>query len=85
MGDSFPLGRGRHHFFPTRSFKAALSSMASANSRFSRVFSSSQRLQPLGLRDLQAAKLRLPFVDAGVTDAMLAAQIGDRNAGLVLL
>ena len=32
MGDSFPLGRGRHHFFPTRSFKAALSSMASANS-----------------------------------------------------
>jgi len=41
MGDSFPLGRGRHHFFPTRSFKAALSSMASASNRFSRVFSSS--------------------------------------------
>src|SRR5262245_4414225 len=39
--DSFPLGRGRHHFFPTRSFSAALSSMASASSRFSRVFSSS--------------------------------------------
>jgi hypothetical protein len=32
MGDSFPLGRGRHHFFPTRSFKAALSSRASAKS-----------------------------------------------------
>ena len=29
-----------HHFFPRRSFKAALSSMASAKSRFSRVFSS---------------------------------------------
>ncbi|MEY9389581.1 hypothetical protein ABIF65_007821 [Bradyrhizobium japonicum] len=42
MGDSFPLGRGRHHFFPTRSFKAALSSMASAKRRFSRVFSSSR-------------------------------------------
>ena len=41
MRDSFPLGRGRHHFFPKRSFKAALSSMASAKSRFSRVFSSS--------------------------------------------
>src|SRR4029077_11999699 len=44
-----------------------------------------QRLQPLGLRDLQAAKLGLPFVDASITDAMLAAQIGDRNAGLMLL
>jgi hypothetical protein len=38
MGDSFPLGRGRHHFFPSRSFSATLSSMASASSRFSRVF-----------------------------------------------
>src|ERR1700736_5622234 len=41
MRDSFPLGRGRHHFFPKRSFNAALSSMASASNRFSRVFSSS--------------------------------------------
>ena len=41
MGDSFPLGRGRHHFFPKRSFKAELSSMVSASSRLSRVFSSS--------------------------------------------
>jgi hypothetical protein len=40
MRDSLPLGRGRHHFFPRRSFKAALSSMASAKNRFSRVFSS---------------------------------------------
>jgi hypothetical protein len=28
MGDSFPLGRGRHHFFPNKSFNAALSSTA---------------------------------------------------------
>src|ERR1700681_3933712 len=41
MGDSFPLGRGRHHFFPKRSFNAAVSSMAAAAHRFSRVFSSS--------------------------------------------
>jgi hypothetical protein len=40
-----------------------------------------QRLQPLGLRDLDPAELRFPFVDAGVADAVLAAQIGDRNAG----
>src|SRR4029079_13101807 len=39
--DSFPLAGGRLRFFPTRSFSAALSSMASARSRFSRVFSSS--------------------------------------------
>jgi hypothetical protein len=41
MRDSFPLGRGRHHFFPKRSFNAALSSMASASNHFSRVFLSS--------------------------------------------
>jgi hypothetical protein len=41
MRDSFPLARGRHHFFPKRSFNAALSSMASASNRLSRVFSSS--------------------------------------------
>ena len=41
LRDRFPLGRGRHHFFPNRSFSAALSSMASTSSRFSRVFSSS--------------------------------------------
>src|SRR5215472_10395985 len=47
MGDSFPLPCGRHHFFPRRSFNAALSSMASARSRFSRVFSSSSVLSRL--------------------------------------
>jgi hypothetical protein len=36
--------------------------------------------EPLGLRDLQPAELRFPFVDAGVADAVFAAQIGDRNA-----
>jgi hypothetical protein len=30
-------------------------------------------------------ELGFPFVDAGVADAMLAAKIGDRNAGLMLL
>ena len=39
MRDSFLFGCGRHHFFPNRSFEAALSSMASAKSRFSFVFS----------------------------------------------
>src|SRR5580704_5132987 len=35
------LGSGRHHFFVSRSFNAALSSMASANSFFSLAFSPS--------------------------------------------
>jgi hypothetical protein len=42
MRDSFPRGGGRHHFFPKRSFKATLSSIASASSRFNRAFSSSR-------------------------------------------
>ena len=41
------LPRGRHHLFPRRSFSATLSSMVSANSRFSRVFSSSSALSRL--------------------------------------
>ena len=39
MSDSLSLGSGRHHFFASRSFSAALSSMASANSFFSLAFS----------------------------------------------
>src|SRR4029077_2913516 len=38
MRDSSPLGSGHHHFFPNKSFRATLSSMASASSR---LFSSS--------------------------------------------
>jgi hypothetical protein len=59
--------------------------MASASNRLSRVFSSSQRLQLLGLRDLHPAEFRFPFIDAGVADAVLAAQVGDRNPGLMFL
>src|ERR1700678_707776 len=47
MGDSFPLHSGRHHFFESRSFKATLSSMASANSRFNLPFSVSSALSRL--------------------------------------
>jgi hypothetical protein len=45
MGDSFPLGSGRHHFFPKRSFNATLSSIASASIRFSLPLSSSSALR----------------------------------------
>ena len=35
-----------------------------------------QRPRPLGLRDVRASEFSLPFVDAGVADTMLAAEIG---------
>lgn len=62
-----------------------LSSMVSAKSRFSRVFSSSRVFSRLGSDTSNSTELRLPFVDAGVADAVLAAQIGDRHAGLMLV
>lgn len=69
--------RGRHHFFPNRSFKETLS--IGQQPFQSRVFVL-QRLQPLGFRELG-----LPFVHTGVADVVLAAKIGYRHAGLVLL
>src|SRR3954447_12797792 len=44
-----------------------------------------QRPQPLSLGDVQAAESGLPFVDARVAHAVLAAQISNCDAGLVLL
>jgi molybdenum cofactor cytidylyltransferase len=44
MGDTIPLGGGRYHFLPRRSFSAELSSIASASSRLSLAFSSSSAL-----------------------------------------
>src|SRR4051794_1797899 len=75
MDDSFPLPRGRHHFFLKRSFSAALSSMASASNRFSRVFSSASVFSRLA--DLLPAELGFPLVNTGVADTMLAAKISD--------
>jgi hypothetical protein len=47
MSDSLALGGGRQNFFVRRSFRAALSSIASARSRFSLAFSSSSCLSRL--------------------------------------
>ena len=41
MRDRFPLGGRRYHFFESRSFRPALSSIASASNRLSFAFSSS--------------------------------------------
>src|SRR3954451_19826512 len=41
--------------------------------------------QPSGLRDIHPTEFGFPFVDTGVADAVLAAEIGDRHPGLVLL
>jgi hypothetical protein len=85
MRDSLAVCDGRHHFFPSKSFSAALSSMASARSRFSRAFSSFRRLQPLGLGNLQATVFGLPFVKAGVAHSVFATQLSNRNSSLLLL
>ena len=55
--------RGRHHFFPRRSFSAALSSMVSARSLFSRPFSSSSARRRLASDDIETAELGLPLVE----------------------
>ena len=46
MRDRFPLSSRRHHFFPSRSFSATLSSIVSASSRFSLAFHSSGKRSP---------------------------------------
>lgn len=87
----------RHHFFPSRSFNATLSSIVSASSRFSLAFSSSSAFSRAAivdrtngatltaLADVHAAKSGIPFVKGRIADTMLAAQIGNGNAGLMLL
>src|SRR5262249_56041510 len=62
MSHRLAASSGRHHFFPSRSFNAALSSIASANSRFSLAFSASKAPQPLRLADLQPSILALPLL-----------------------
>lgn len=41
--------------------------------------------QALGRRDIHPAERGLPLVDARVTETELAAQVGNRNARLMLL
>ena len=44
-----------------------------------------ERPQALGLRHVHAAVFSLPFVDAGIADAMLPAELRDGHARLLLL
>lgn len=44
----------------------------------------SQPLQPLGLNDIHAAILGFPHINGRIARAVLAAQIGDGNPGLLL-
>lgn len=81
-GDSFPLGRGHHHFFRTRSFQRCPAWRRPATVSAARVLIL-ERLSRLPARP-QPTEPGLLFVGAGVADAMFAAQIGDRHAGLML-
>jgi hypothetical protein len=82
--ESFPLGSGRHHFFPRISFNATSSNIASASNRFN-WRSHLQAPQPLGLRHIQATKFSFPLVNAGIADTVLAAQLRNSNTRLVFL
>jgi len=78
-----PSGSGRHHFLEATSFNIALSSIASASSFFSRRFSSSNAFRRR-VRDVQAAVLRLPLVERGAADAMVAANLSGCRSGFLL-
>src|SRR5205823_12876550 len=85
MSHRLAASSGRHHFFPSRSFNAALSSIASANSRFSLAFSASRLRSRLASLNLEPTVLALPIVERRVAHAVLAAQLRDRHPGLLLL
>ena len=83
MSDSLSFAAGgRHDSFKVTSLSTALSSMASANRFFSLAFL--QRLQPLGVGDLKAAVLDLPFVESRAANPVLAADIGCLRPRLLL-
>src|SRR4051812_21629283 len=63
---AFRLAAGVTHLFPERSFNVALSTIASARSRLSRVFSSSSVFSRLASKP---AEFGFPFLHAGVGDA----------------
>jgi hypothetical protein len=52
-GYRVPVGRGRHHFFEAISFNTALSSIASANSRFRRISGTARRGTPPKARNIR--------------------------------
>lgn len=83
LSDGLPHSCGRHHFFAATSFNMALSSMTSASSFFSQAFSL-QRLQPPGLRHLQAPVLGFPLVEAHLADPVPAAYIRRLPPGFLL-
>jgi hypothetical protein len=84
MRDGFSLHGGRYHFFDSRSFSAALSSIESANNFFSRAFSPTSCFKRLDLGQVKVAELALPIVEGCLADPTLAAQIGRLRTQLVL-
>ena len=84
MSDGLALGGGPYHFFPSSSFSAAASSIASASSRLSLAFSSSSALRTLGLRHVEAAVFGLPVVQRRLRHPVLPAEIGTLRTDLLL-
>ena len=83
MRDRFPPGGGRHHFFASRSFSPRCRASLGIEPLQLRVLVL-ERLQPLRLRNVHPAVLRLPLVERRRRHPVLAADLGDRCAGLLL-
>jgi hypothetical protein len=76
MGDGLSLHSGRHHFFDSRSFSAALSRHRVRQQLLQPSVLPLKLLQPPRFGYVQAAELALPGVEGRLADPVLAAQIG---------
>jgi hypothetical protein len=84
MSDSLSPGDGRYHFFASRSFRATLSSMASARSFLSFAFSSSSAFSRLASDTSRPPNLACPRVERRLADPVPPAHVRGLRARLLL-
>ena len=85
MRDRLPLRGGRYHFFDSRSFRPALSSIVSASSSLEPCVLLLERPQTLRVGHFQTAEFRLPRVVGRARHPVLPTQLGHHCARLGLL
>src|SRR5881398_284107 len=91
MSHRLAASSGRHHFFPSRSFNPALSSIASANSRFSLAFSAAQPRSrkrqaeaAVGRRDAGQCRVEGPARKKMVTPAACREAVAHLRSGFAM-
>lgn len=85
MRNSYPPSCGRHHFFPKWFFQSCIVEHRVRQEPLQLGVLIFKRLQQLGFGGVYAAKFGLPFIDAGIADAMLAAKLRERHACFMLI